>query len=147
MKTVIFFIFALCALGSLRAGTDYATFAQEQEAQIAAKVQREKFALRQQQVEFICRQSYALRIQKERTIALRSGKLTTPEVERLRAERKALFEQLEALDQQISEASLQAPEMLALKAIEEENNKRIEVLRQSIMPQPEAAQSQPDVTP
>ena len=87
-----------------------------------------------QQTEFLYRQSYASRLQKERQNWLRSGKLTTEKVEALRAERKALLEQLEALDQKIAEASLEAPEMIELQAIEEANNNRIEALRKSIMP-------------
>ena len=77
---------------------------------------------------------------------LQSGKLTTEKVEALRAERQKLVEQLKALDQQITEASMEAPEIIELQAIIEANNDRIEELRRSIMPET-AAPTQIDAEP
>ena len=134
MKTLFILMMIACSFGKAWALSELAQYAEKQEQLIQASIEQEKVPLRRQQTEFLYRQSYASRLQKERQIWLRSGKLTTPKVETLRAERKALLEQLEALDQKIAEASLEAPEMIELKAIEEANNNRIEALRKSIMP-------------
>lgn len=134
MKTLFILMMIACSFGKAWALSELAQYAEKQEQLIQASLEQEKVPLRRQQTEFLYRQSYASRLQKERQIWLRSGKLTTPKVETLRAERKALLEQLEALDQKIAEASLEAPEMIELKAIEEANNNRIEALRKSIMP-------------
>jgi hypothetical protein len=134
MKTLFILMMIACSFGKAWALSELAQYAEKQEQLIQASIKQEKVPLRRQQTEFLYRQSYASRLQKERQIWLRSGKLTTPKVETLRAERKALLEQLEALDQKITEASLEAPEMIELKAIEEANNNRIEALRKSIMP-------------
>jgi hypothetical protein len=134
MKTLFILMMIACSFGKAWALSELAQYAEKQEQLIQASIKQEKVPLRRQQTEFLYRQSYASRLQKERQIWLRSGKLTTPKVETLRAERKALLEQLEALDQKIAEASLEAPEMIELKAIEEANNNRIEALRKSIMP-------------
>lgn len=134
MKTLFILMMIACSFGKAWALSELAQYAEKQEQLIQASLKQEKVPLRRQQTEFLYRQSYASRLQKERQIWLRSGKLTTPKVEALRAERKALLEQLEALDQKIAEASLEAPEMIELKAIEEANNNRIEALRKSIMP-------------
>lgn len=134
MKPLFILIMIACSFGKAWALSELAQFAEKQEQMIQARLEQEKVPLRRQQTEFLYRQSYASRLQKERQNWLRSGKLTTEKVEALRAERKALLEQLEALDQKIAEASLEAPEMIELQAIEEANNNRIEALRKSIMP-------------
>ena len=134
MKSIFILMIITCSFGKVFALSALAQLAEQQEKVIQAQIEKEKVPLRRQQTEFLYRQSYATRLQRERKILLRSGTLTTEKVEALRAERRALVAQLEALDQQISEASLEAPEMIELQAIEEANNNRIEALRKSIMP-------------
>lgn len=120
-------------------------FAEQQETLIDARVKQEKIPIRRQRSEFLYRQAYANRLQRERDALLRSGTLTTAQVELLRAQRSDLLKQLEALDKQIEEASLEAPEMIELKAIEEANNNRIETLRKNLYPE-RGGDLQPDAT-
>lgn len=127
--------------GSLWAVSDVAQFAQQQETAIQECVAKEKLPLRQQQTEFLLRQRYAIRIEQLRKTMLRSGKLTTDEVEQLRKQREALLTQLETLDQAISVASLKAPEMIELQAIEDANRERIKALHKDIMPESDSAKS------
>lgn len=135
MKKLLFLVAFLFTCGTVLASSDIAEFAAAQEQMIQERVNTEQIPLRRQQTEFLYRQNYSNRLTRERNILLRSGKLTTEKVEALRAERQKLVEQLKALDQQITEASMEAPEIIELQAIIEANNDRIEELRRSIMPE------------
>lgn len=118
-----------------------ALFAEAQEAEIHAKVAAETLPLRRIQMEYLLRQGYALRLGQEEARAIRSGQLTTPEVEALRKERAALLAQVEALDRQIAEASRKAPEMVELRALAEANEKRLDELRSVLAPPAAAARA------
>lgn len=146
MTKILTVVMLLGLSGYLRATSPIAQFAQRHEAMIQAQIEPIKIPLRRQQTELSARRAYANRLKKEQTILLKSGRLTTPEVARLREERAKLIEQLEALDKQISEASMQSPEIMELQAIAEANNNRIEELRKSIMPDI-AQDAQPDAEP
>lgn len=115
-------------------GSAVTQWAEKQEAQIAERVGRERTAVRRVQMEYLARQDYALRLEREAEKLVRGGKLTTPEVEALRAQRKALLEQVQALDEQIAEASRKAPEILELQALGKANEERLAVLREAILP-------------
>lgn len=115
-------------------GSVVTQWAEKQEAQIAERVARERSAVRRVQMEYLARQDYALRVEREQERLVRGGKLTTPEVEALRAQRKALLEQLQALDGQIAEASRKAPEILELQALGKANEERLAVLREALLP-------------
>lgn len=115
-------------------GSVVTQWAEKQEAQIAERVERERTSVRRVQREYLARQDYALRLEREAEKLVRGGKLTTPEVEALRAQRKALLEQLQALDEQIAEASRKAPEILELQALGKANEERLAVLREAILP-------------
>ena len=119
-------IFVVFDCTQVWASSRIAQFAEQQESLIDARLKEEKVPFRRQKAEFLYRQAYANRLQREGEVLLRSGTLTTERVEVLRAQRKDLLKQLEALDKQIAEASLEAPEMIELKAIEEANNDRID---------------------
>ena len=120
-------------------------WAEQQEAQIAERVGRERTSVRRVQMEYLARQDYALRLEQQAEKLVRGGKLTTPEVEALRAQRKALLAQLQVLDEQIAEASRKAPEILELQALGKANEERLAVLREAILPistpQPPAEQA------
>lgn len=109
-------------------------WAEQQEAQIAERVGRERTSVRRVQMEYLARQDYALRLEREAEKLVRGGKLTTPEVEALRAQRKALLEQVQALEEQIDAASRKAPEILELQALGKANEERLAVLREAILP-------------
>ena len=109
-------------------------WAEQQEAQIAERVGRERTSVRRVQMEYLARQDYALRLEQQAEKLVRGGKLTTPEVEALRAQRKALLEQVQVLDEQIAEASRKAPEILELQALGKANEERLAVLREAILP-------------
>lgn len=115
-------------------GSVVTQWAEKQEAQIAERVGRERTAVRRAQMEYLVRQEYALRLEQQAEKLVRGGKLTTPEVEALRAQRKALLEQVQALDEQIAEASRKAPEILELQALGKANEERLAVLREAILP-------------
>ena len=109
-------------------------WAEQQEAQIAERVGRERTSVRRVQMEYLARQDYALRLEQQAEKLVRGGKLTTPEVEALRAQRKALLAQLQVLDEQIAAASRKAPEILELQALGKANEERLAVLREAILP-------------
>lgn len=109
-------------------------WAEQQEAQIAERVGRERTSVRRVQMEYLARQDYALRLEREAERLVRGGKLTAPEVEALRAQRKALLEQVQALEEQIDAASRKAPEILELQALGKANEERLAVLREAILP-------------
>lgn len=109
-------------------------WAEQQEAQIAERVGRERTSVRRVQMEYLARQDYALRLEQQAEKLVRGGKLTTPEVEALRVQRKALLAQLQVLDEQIAEASRKAPEILELQALGKANEERLAVLREAILP-------------
>lgn len=109
-------------------------WAEQQEAQIAERVGRERTSVRRVQMEYLARQDYALRLEQQAEKLVRGGKLTTPEVEALRAQRKALLEQVQALEEQIDAASCKAPEILELQALGKANEERLAVLREAILP-------------
>ena len=103
-------------------------------AGVVSGVERERTSVRRVQMEYLARQDYALRLEREAEKLVRGGKLTTPEVEALRAQRQALMEQVKALDEQIAEASRKAPEVLELQALGKANEERLAVLREAILP-------------
>jgi hypothetical protein len=146
MKRFLVLILAAGLLSSAWALSDIAQFAEKQEQQIQAYVEKEKVPLRRQQAEFLYRQNYANALQRKQEVLLRSGTLTTEKVEALREERRLLMEQLQALDKQIKEASMEAPEIVELQAIIEANNNRIVELHKSIMPKAESSK-QTDAQP
>lgn len=124
----------MAGVASAAEGSVVTQWAEKQEAQIAERVARERSAVRRVQMEYLARQDYALRVEREQERLVRGGKLTTPEVEALRAQRKALLEQLQALDGQIAEASRKAPEILELQALGKANEERLAVLREALLP-------------
>ena len=71
-----------------------------------------------------------------------SGKLTTPELEKLREERRALEQQLKDLDGRIVEASAKAPEIVELDAVRQANAERVTAIRDKLSPPAQRAQSQ-----
>lgn len=111
-----------------------ALFAEAQEAEIRTKVAAETLPLRRLQMEYLLRQGYALRLGQEEARAIRSGRLTTPEVEALRKARAELLAKLEEMDRQIDEASRKAPEIVELRAVAEANEKRLDELRGVLAP-------------
>lgn len=119
------------ALGAVEPSA-VAEFASKQEAQIASRLEKEKPARRRAQFEVLLRQDYGARLDAEQKRMVRSGKLSTPEVEALRAKRTELIKQLEQLDREIDEASLKAPEILELQAIAKANVARIQEVQESL---------------
>lgn len=133
-----FAILMLClalSTGSLMALSPVAEFAAKQEETISQRVAKEQYPKRKLQMEFLLRQDYAFRLEREKENLVRAGKLTTPEVEKLKEERRALLEQLTALDAKIVEASYKAPEIQELSDISEANEKRIAALRAALVPE------------
>lgn len=111
-----------------------AAFAAKNEARMKERVEAAKLPRARVEMEYLMRQDYTIRLERERVRLLRSGALTTPEVERLRAERKALLRQIEDLDKRIEAASEQAPEIVELDAVRAANKERIEALRDQLLP-------------
>lgn len=146
MKRFLVLILTAGLLSSAWALSEIAQFAEKQEQQIKAYAEKETVPLRRQQAEFLYRQNYANTLKRKQEVLLRSGTLTTEKVEALRKERRLLMEQLQALDKQIKEASMEAPEIIELQAIIEANNNRIVELHKSIMPKAESSK-QTDAQP
>lgn len=147
MKKVVILAFCLfLSAGSLMALSDVAAFAAAQEANLAKRLEKETFPARRLQLEYLLRQDYSLRMEQEKEKAVHSGKLSTPETESLKTERRALIEQLKALDAKIVEASYKAPEIQELTAIIEANEKRIAALRELLAPELNSKPTQSKVT-
>lgn len=135
MTRTAFFILCLSlAAAPLPALSVVAAFAAKQEATIAERVAKEKYPLSRLHMEYLLRQDYSLRMEQQKEKLIRSGTLSTPEVETLKAERDALLKQLKALDGKILTASAQAPEIKELTTLVEANEKRIAALRELIAP-------------
>lgn len=126
---------------SAEALSPVAAFAVKQEAAIAERVGRETLPRRRLQTEYLMRQDYSLRLEREQQELVRTGSLTTDEMERLRVQRKALVAQLRALDVQLAEAALKAPEIREIQALAEANEARLGALRQALAP---ASQRKPE---
>lgn len=145
-KLVICILYLSLFAGSLMAHTGIAEFAAKQEKAISTRIENEKFPKRKLQIEYLLRQDYALRLEREKDKVVRSGKLSTPEVEVLKTERLALIEQLEALDAKIIEASYKAPEIQAFSELAEANEKRIAAIREALAPEHTSKSTQSKVT-
>lgn len=111
-----------------------AAYAKAQEARIAEQAAKETTPRRRLEMEYLLRQDYGVRLERERAKKIRSGTLRTDETEALRAERQALLKQVEALDEKIAKASEKAPEIVALDAVRAANSKRLDVLRNELLP-------------
>ncbi len=103
------------------------------EASMEAQLQKATMPRQRLELEYMQRQSYALYLVEEVRRALRSGKLTTPEVEDLRAKRKALIQQVQELDKAIEEASRKAPLILEFQDVMKANEERISEIREALM--------------
>lgn len=131
----------------LRAESELAQFAQQYEEKIQERVEKERVPMRRQQTELALRQNYTYTLLKKRDDLLRSGQLVTDEVVRLRAKREALIAELNALSDEILEASKKAPEILELQAIEEANLRRIKELQRCLTPDNARETDAAEVTP
>lgn len=146
LKIVICILCLTLSAGSLMALSDIAAYAERQEKTISTRVAEEVYPKRILQKELLLRQDYAFRLERKKEELVRSGKLTTPEVEALKEERRALIEQLKALDAKIVEASYKAPEIQELSDISEANEKRIAALRAALVPEINSKSTQSKVT-
>lgn len=145
-KVAILMLCLSLSASSLMALSPIAEFAAKQEETISKRVSKEKFPKRKLQMELLLRQDFILRLEQEKENMIRSGKLSTPEVEKLKTERLALVEQLTALDAKIIEASHKAPEIQELSDIAEANEKRIAALRDALVPELNSKSTQSKVT-
>ena len=127
---------------STAAESDLATFAKDWEAKIAKAHTSEKTPRGKLRREAILRNDYERELSKRRERMIDSGKLTTPELEKLREERRALEQQLKDLDGRIVEASAKAPEIVELDAVRQANAERVTAIRDKLSPPAQRAQSQ-----
>ncbi len=142
MKAWLIAVACAClAVGQGVAESDVAALAKAQEAHIAERRAAEKFPRAKARAELSQRQDYDRILARERARLLRSGLLTTPEAEALRAARKAKLEELKALDKQIAAACEKAPEIVELDAIREANAKRLEEIRNNLSPTAQGEQT------
>ncbi len=112
-----------------------AAYAAKEEAGIKTRIEQETKPRRKAQLEYMMRQDYALRLEAEQTKMVRSGTLSTPEVERLKAEREALILKMQELNKAIDIASLEAPEVKELQTVMKANEERLAELRYALMPE------------
>lgn len=145
-RAVLFVLCLSLSAAPLTALSPVAAFAEKQETSIAERVENEKFPLRRLQMEYLLRQDYSLRLERQKEKLIRSGKLTTPEIETLKSERRALTDQLKALDEKIVKASDKAPEIRELMALVEANEQRIAALREHLAPELNSKPTQSKVT-
>ncbi len=143
MKTLWILMSIVLSASSLVAGeASVAAFTEKYEAIIKAKLEEIKLPKQRLETEYMMRQSYALHLAEEETRVVRSGAITTPEIEALRAKRKDLLKQLQELDKAIIEASKNAPVIQELQDVMTVNEERINAIRQALM-----KDSQPQAQP
>ncbi len=129
-------------LGQAAAESDLAAFAKEREARIAKACVPEKTPRGKLRREAILRNDYERALIQRREQMIASGKLSTPELEALREERRALEQQLKDLDGRIVEASAKAPEIVELDAVRQANAERVAAIKDKLSPPAQRAQSQ-----
>ena len=125
---------------------DLTAFAKEREELIAKASAMERTPRGALRREVIQRNDYERALVKQRTAMIRSGELTTPEVEALRKQREALVAQLIDLDKAIEAASEKAPEIVELDAVRKANAERLESVKAKLSPPAQPNQEQ-DVKP
>ncbi len=140
MRIVKTFWIAMCALllaGSLSAGTAVEALSEKYEAAIKERIEEIPQPRQRLEAEYLMRQSYALHLAEEETRAVRSGAITTPEIETLREQRKALIQQMNQqireIDQAILKAAKDAPVIQELQDVMKANEERIGALRAALM--------------
>lgn len=137
MKTrcLVYWLVPALLFGGVVGAQTVTEFAEEYEAKIARQVAEVKTQKQKERMEVHARRAYMVKIQQEQDLLVRSGRLSTPKVEELRVQRKALLDQVEALDKAIAEASREAPEILELQAIAKSNEERIAALQEKLNPE------------
>lgn len=107
---------------------------EREEARIAGFVAEEKTPLRKLQMEYLRRQDAAARLADELRRAVMTEAFSSPEVERLRTERKALQAKLEAVREALVAAGYETEGAKAMQAAMAENEKRLTALRATLWP-------------
>lgn len=107
---------------------------EREEARIAGFVAEEKTPLRKLQMEYLRRQDAAVRLADELRRAVMTEAFSSPEVERLRAERKALQTKLAAVREALVAAGYETEGAKAMQAAMAENEKRLTALRATLWP-------------
>ncbi len=114
--------------------TEVADFVAKQEQLLNERVKAESTPLRQLQMEFLQRQDIAVRMEEELRRAVMTEAFTSPEVERLRAERQALQERLETLRQDLIKAGYETVGAQEMRAAIATNKTRLVALRAILWP-------------
>lgn len=107
---------------------------EREEARIAGFVAEEKTPLRKLQMEYLRRQDAAAHLAEELRRAVMTEAFSSPEVERLRAERKVLQAKLEAVREALVTAGYETEGAKAMQAAMAENEKRLVALRATLWP-------------
>lgn len=115
---------------------------EKEEARIAGFVAAEKAPLRKLQMEYLRRQDASARLAEELRRAVMTEAFTSPEVERLRAERQALQAKLEAVREALVKAGYETEGAKALQAAIDGNEKRLVALRATLWPKSGQAPTQ-----
>lgn len=116
------------------APSEVAKFVAEQERIVAERVAAEKVPLRRLQMEYLQRQDVAVRMAEELRRAVMTEAFSSPEVERLRAERKALQERLAAVREALVAAGYETEGAKEMKAAMAANEERVTALRKILWP-------------
>lgn len=117
-----------------KAQSEVATFIARQEKIVADRVAAEKEPLRKLQMEYLQRQDASARMAEELRRAVMTEAFTSPEVERLRAERKNLQKQLAAVREALIAAGYETDGAKEMKAAMETNEARIAELQRILWP-------------
>lgn len=141
----LFAVLGLCA--PARCAFDFEAYAAEQEALIASRVEAEASPLRRLQMEYLQRQNYTARLSEALRQAVRTEQFSSPEVEKLQAERQALQERLRAIHEELQQAGMETERAKAVQAAIEKNEQRVSELRQSLFPKTGAPKAPPAGNP
>lgn len=117
-----------------RALDEVRALVEKQEALVAERVAAEKTPLRRLQMEYLQRQDVSARLGEELRRAVMTEAFPSPEVERLRAERKVLQARLAAVREALVAAGYETEGAKAMRAALAENERRLAALRETLWP-------------
>ncbi|MDO5462647.1 MAG: hypothetical protein Q4F99_04075 [bacterium] len=141
MKTILLSLFLLGAFAvttevhaeaSSQLTVEMEAHVKEMEARLATALAKIEDPLARARTELQMREFLSVDFDQYRKQMMSSGKLTTPEIEELKAKRKALLDEAYEIEKQIFDASAKAPEVQAFDQHREANEDRIRNLREDL---------------
>ncbi|MEG2724434.1 MAG: hypothetical protein RR982_01110 [Kiritimatiellia bacterium] len=141
MKQLLF-VMVMSVCGGAFAATEVAKFAAQQETKIAERIEREPSPAGRVQTEYLLRQNYNEQMSHRVIQMVRSEKLSSAQLTKLRERKAELLRQLEALNDEIVKAGYETAEVKEQQTFLKANRERMDELRAALWPE-ESAPSEP----